>query len=95
MKFISVRHLRTSPKQVWKSLSDEREMVVTNNGRPIALLTPISDETLEDTVRALRRVRAMNAVQETQLSSIRKGTNKLTDEDIEAEISETRKARRR
>ena len=95
MKFISVRDLRTSPKQVWKSLSDEKEMVVTNNGRPIALLTPISDETLEDTVRALRRVRAMSAVQELQLASVRKGTDKLTEEEIEAEIIETRKVRRR
>jgi len=94
MKFISVRDLRTSPKQVWKSLSDEREMVVTNNGRPIALLTPISDETLEETVRALRRVRAMNAVQEMQLSSIRKGIDKLSEEEIKTEISQTRKARR-
>jgi len=95
MKFISVRDLRTSPRQVWKSLSDEKEMVVTNNGRPIALLTPISDETLEDTVRALRRVRAINAVQAMQLASIRKGTNKLTVEEIEAEIIETRKSRQR
>jgi antitoxin (DNA-binding transcriptional repressor) of toxin-antitoxin stability system len=95
MKFISVRDLRTSPKQIWKSLPDEKEMVVTNNGRPIALLTPISDETLEDTVRALRRVRAMNAVQDMQLSSIRKGKDELSEEEIEAEIVQTRKARRR
>ena len=95
MKFISVRDLRTSPKQIWKSLRDERELVVTNNGRPIALLTPISDETLEDTVRALRRVRAMNAVQEMQLSSIRTGKDVPSEEEIEAEIVQTRKARRR
>jgi len=95
MKFISVRDLRTSPKQIWKSLPDEKEMVVTNNGRPIALLTPISDETLEDTVRALRRVRAMNAVQDMQLSSVRKGKDELSEEEIEAEIVQTRKARRR
>ena len=50
MKFITVRDLRTSPAQVWKDLPEEQEMVITNNGKPIALLTPISDRNLEETL---------------------------------------------
>ena len=40
MKFITVRDFRTYPKKIWKELLDIQEMIVTNNGKPIALLTP-------------------------------------------------------
>ena len=46
MRFISVRDFRTSSPEIWKNLLAEREMIVTNNGKPIALLTPLTDKTL-------------------------------------------------
>ena len=91
MKFITVRDLRTSPAQVWKDLPVEQEMVITNNGKPIALLTPISDTNLEDTLSTIRRARAINAVKSLQQISIENKNNELTDEEIEAEIKATRK----
>ncbi len=90
MKFITVRDLRTSPAQVWKALPEEKEMVITHNGRPIALLTPISDENLEETIKAMRRSRAANAIRNMQLHSVKTGKSKLTDEEIEDEISQSR-----
>ena len=39
-------------------------MVITNNGKPIALLTPLSDENLEETLSAIRRARAANALRQ-------------------------------
>ncbi len=95
MKFISVRDLRTSPAKVWKTLSEEREMVITNNGRPIALLTPISDGNLEETIRAMRRARAANAIRNMQLNSVKTGKNRMTDKEIEDEIRQSRKDRSR
>jgi antitoxin (DNA-binding transcriptional repressor) of toxin-antitoxin stability system len=91
MKFITVRDLRTSPAQVWKDLPEEQEMVITNNGKPIALLTPISDTNLEDTLATIRRARAINAVKSLQQISLENKNNELTDEEIEAEIKATRK----
>ncbi len=93
MKFISVRDLRTSPAQVWKKLSEEKEMVITNNGRPIALLTPISDDNLEETIKAMRSARASNAIMNMQLHSVKTGKNRLTDEEIEYEIRQSREER--
>jgi len=95
MKFISVRDLRTSPAQVWKALPEAKEMVITNNGRPIALLTPVSDETLEDTVRAVRRAQAMNAIKEMQLYSAKTGASNMSVDEIDYEIRASRKSRRR
>lgn len=95
MKFITVRDLRTSPAQIWKTLPEEKEMVITNNGRPIALLTPISDENLEETIRAMRRSRVANAIRNMQLHSVKTGKSRMTDEEIEDEIRQSRKDRSR
>ena len=91
MKFITVRDLRTSPAQIWKQLPEEQEMVITNNGKPIALLTPLSDVNLEDTLKAVRTARAINAVKQMQEISMRNGNISLSDEDIQKEIKESRK----
>ena len=95
MKFITVRDIRTSPAQIWKQLPEEQEMVITNNGRPIALLTPISDQSLEQTLTAVRRARAMAAVQSMQQSARDLGLDALTEEEIDDEIRAARLERKR
>ena len=90
MKFITVRDIRTSPAQIWKQLPEEQEMVITNNGKPIALLTPLSDTNLEETVKAVRRARAINAVRTMQEISSRNGNSALSYEDINNEIKDYR-----
>jgi len=90
MKFVTVRDFRTSPSSIWKKLPSERELIITNNGKPIALLTPLSDETLEDTVFAVRRAKAINAVRKMQEISLSKGNDKMTSEEINAIIKDAR-----
>lgn len=92
MKFVTVRDFRTSPAQIWKQLPEEQEMVITNNGKPIALLTPLCDANIEDTLKAVRKARALNAVNSMQDISMRNGNSLLSDEEIENEISESRKS---
>ena len=90
MKFVTVRDFRTSPSGIWKKLPAERELIITNNGKPIALLTPLSDETLEDTVSAVRKAKAINAVRKMQEISVSLGNDKMKPEDINRIINETR-----
>jgi len=90
MKFVTVRDFRTAPANIWKKLSSERELIITNNGKPIALLTPLSDETLEDTVSAIRKAKAINAVRKMQETSLSLGNDKITLEDINAIIKQAR-----
>ena len=92
MKFLTVRDLRSKSAQIWKELTDEQEMVITNNGKPIALLTPLSDADLEDTVRAVRKARAINAVKKIREISLKNGTNSMSLDEIEKEIAESRKS---
>lgn len=95
MKFITVRDIRTSPAQIWKQLPEEQEMVITNNGRPIALLTPITDQSLEQTLSAVRRARAMAAVQNMQKRARDIGLDQMADDEIDEEIRAARRERKR
>jgi len=90
MKFVTVRDFRTSPSSIWKKLPSERELIITNNGKPIALLTPLNDETLEDTVSAVRKAKAINAVRKMQETSVSLGNDKMTIEEINSIIDDVR-----
>ena len=94
MKFVSVRELRLKPREIWKRLQTERDLIITSNGKPIALLTGLSEETLEKTLTALRRTRALLAMEEMQRISVELGLDKLSDEEIEAEVKAARSYRR-
>ena len=91
MKFITVRDFRTSPASIWKKLPSERELVITNNGKPIALLTPLNDETLEDTISAVRKAKAIIAMKKMQEISLSLGNDKMTLEEINAIIKDVRR----
>lgn len=95
MKFITVRDLRGRPTEVWTKLSRDKELVLTSNGKPIAILSAVSEDTLEGSLVALRHVRAIAAVESMQSRSVSVGTDALTLEEVNAEIKATRKARRR
>jgi antitoxin (DNA-binding transcriptional repressor) of toxin-antitoxin stability system len=91
MKFISVRDLRGKSAEVWKNLPGEREMVVTSNGRPIAILAAVSESNLEESISAFRQARAVEAVVSLQRRSLEQGNDSITAKEIEAEIQEVRK----
>ncbi|MDI6844444.1 MAG: type II toxin-antitoxin system prevent-host-death family antitoxin [Anaerosomatales bacterium] len=95
MKFISVRDLRAKSADIWRELQDEREMVITSNGRPVAILAAVSESNLEESLAAFRRARAIDAVATMQRRSVARGTDALSAEEIDAEIAAVRKARAR
>jgi len=95
MKFISVRDLRGKSAQVWKELPQEKEMIITSNGRPIAIIAAISDSNLEESLSAFRQARAVEAVASLQRRSVEMGNDKITMGEIDAEIKAVRKKRAR
>ena len=95
MKFLSVRDLKTKSSQVWKELAGQKEMIVTSNGRPIALLSSINENNLEQVLTAFRRARATNAVASIQYESTQKGTDKISMDEINAEIGAVRAKRKK
>jgi len=94
MKFLSVRELRGNSARIWRELPGEGEMVVTNHGHPVALLTAIDEDNIEQSLAAWRQVRATRAIAELQRASAERGTDRLSMADIDAEIKAVRQARR-
>ncbi len=95
MKFLSVRELKTKSSQVWRDLSLEKEMIVTSNGKPIAILSSVDEESLEEALTLFRRSRAAKAVASIQYESLQKGTDKIAIDEIDSEIATVRAARLR
>jgi antitoxin (DNA-binding transcriptional repressor) of toxin-antitoxin stability system len=93
MKFITVRDFRSRPAKVWKDLKKSDEMVLTSNGKPIALLTSVTEENLEDTLRVVRKAKAMTSVFSLQADSVAQGKDMLALADINREIAATRRSR--
>jgi antitoxin (DNA-binding transcriptional repressor) of toxin-antitoxin stability system len=95
MRFVSVRELRGNSAAIWKDLQNDGEMIITSNGKPIAILSPTSEDKVEESVRAIRRARALAAVSRMQRQSVLNGRNTIPADDIDAEITETRESGRR
>ena len=95
MKFISVRDFRIRPGDVWKQLKIYKDIIITSNGKPIAILNPVEDSNLESSITALRRARALLALEEIQKDSVVRGLDKITGDEIEEEIKAARLERNR
>ncbi|MCX5880893.1 MAG: type II toxin-antitoxin system Phd/YefM family antitoxin [Deltaproteobacteria bacterium] len=93
MKFLSVRDLRGKSAQVWKDLPNEREMIITSNGRPVAILAAINETNLEESLKAFRQARAVEAVASLQRRSVDQGIDRITMDEIDAEIKSIREKR--
>ena len=88
MDFLSVREFRASSRNIWRKLSEDGKMVITNNGKPTALLLDISNDDLEETLLTLRQARAMRLFNSLRADAERRGF--LSEKEIEAEIQAAR-----
>ena len=86
MKFVGIRDFRNKSAKVWEELNIEKEIIITSNGKPIAILSSTSEKNLEENLSAFRRSRAIKAVTELQKKSVEKGTDKITLDEINTEI---------
>jgi prevent-host-death family protein len=93
MRYVSVRDLNTKPKEVWSKVKED-DVVVTSNGKPIAILSEASEETIDRRLKALRRSRALLAIEEMQMLAAKRGLDRWADKEIESEIRAVRKSRR-
>ena len=88
MNFYSVRDLRTDTKSMWEQLSSGDEIVITNNGKPSALMIDIPEGAFDEVVQAVRQAKAMIALNSMRRKAAKAG--QLTDEEIEKIIAEVR-----
>ncbi|MCL1858676.1 MAG: type II toxin-antitoxin system Phd/YefM family antitoxin [Oscillospiraceae bacterium] len=92
MEFLTVRDFRASSKNVWDKLAQTGEIVVTNNGKPTALMLNIENGNFDELSRAIRQAKAMIALNSIREEAAERGF--LSDDEIEAEIQAYRQEKR-
>ena len=94
MNLVPVKALK-SPRSLREQLAREHELLITNNGRPMAIMLEIrEDEDPEVPLRAFREVRSRLALSRIREAAQRHGTDGMTLEEINAEIALVRADRR-
>lgn len=54
MNYLAVKDLKKT-KLLWEMLDSEKELVITKDGKPSALMISVSPETLDEFLREIRR----------------------------------------
>lgn len=93
MKFLSTRDLRNRPGFV-RELARKEDLVLTANGKPIALLLGVEEDELEETAKAIRQARAQRALSRMRRDAARRGMDKSSPAVIEAQIRAVRSKRK-
>ena len=78
-----------------KKLDQEKDLVITSNGRPIGVLTVANEDSLEDVLASLRAGRAQRAALTLRRGAVARGLNKWPDKDIQDVIRKGRQANRK
>ena len=88
MNFYSIRDLRTESKSMWADLSRGDEVILTNNGKPSAIMIDIPEGSFDEVVQAVRQAKAMIALNNMRQRAAREGFK--SDDEIEALVNEAR-----
>ncbi|MBN1270028.1 MAG: type II toxin-antitoxin system Phd/YefM family antitoxin [Kiritimatiellae bacterium] len=95
MKFMSVREFRSRTGQVRQMIKEGDDLVLTSAGRPVALVSPVNPDTLEEELMALRQARARAALEHLHVKSRASGKDKLSMREIDAIIADVRRKKPR
>ncbi|MBM3713892.1 MAG: type II toxin-antitoxin system Phd/YefM family antitoxin [Actinobacteria bacterium] len=91
MNFISVRELRNNPAKIWEKLKKDNDIIITSNGKPIAILNSIDNNEIETTLEILQRLRAIRALEDIQADSVKRGLDKMSDKEINDIVKKVRR----
>ena len=70
-------------------------MIITSNGRPVAILASVNESNLEESLSAFRQARAVDAVAALQRGSVIRGADTLSMDEIDVEVASVREKRTR
>lgn len=94
MNYLAVKDLK-APKLVRETLAVYGTAIVTNNGKPMAMLVDLAEgENPDQLAEAIRLARAHLALSDLRNASRRNGTDMLTLNEINEEIRAVRAERK-
>lgn len=88
MDFVTVRDFRSSSRSIWNKVNKGSEVVVTNNGKPAALLISIPEGGLEETLADIRQAKAMRSFNKMRQEAVARGF--MSDDEINEIIGKAR-----
>ena len=94
MKILPYRVLRNRPGEFEETLASEGTVILEKNGEQIALVLDATKQTIESLVRLASQVKALAALSEIRRQSRERGLDKLSAEEIRAEIEAVRASHR-
>jgi antitoxin (DNA-binding transcriptional repressor) of toxin-antitoxin stability system len=94
MKTVTIRDFRTRPRAVREALAREEDAVLTANGKPLAIMLPVTAETFDEALDLVHRMRALRAIRDIRLRAAQTGANKLTMSQIDKIIAKSRSERK-
>ncbi len=89
MNYLAVKDLKKT-RELWSSLETEKELIITRDGKPSAIMVSITPEIAEESLIEIRK-----ALFSISLSRTRKKGNlkPITNREIDSIISESRESR--
>ena len=90
MEFHSAKEMKTNTKAIWEKLAEDNDVVITNNGKPCALMIGIPEGRFDETVRIIRQAKTIAAMNRIRNNAKRNGF--MSDEEITEAISEAKQA---
>lgn len=92
VKFVSTRVLRNRPGEVQALLRDD-DVVLTANGKPVAILVGVDEDQLDQTAEAVRQAKARLALSRMRRHATARGLTRLRPGAIRTEIRAVRAGR--
>ena len=92
MKFFSTTDLQKDMKNVWTILKKEKEVMITVNGKPSAMLIESNEDSFEELRLNLIRARFTKTLSDSNRRARQNGLDKLSMEEIDEIIDEIHKA---
>jgi len=94
MKLIAIQDLK-QPRQLKQRLLAEKELLLTSDGRPVAVLVNVdASEDPETLIQSIRDARSRLALSRVREAAARSGAARASLAEINREIAATRMARR-
>lgn len=93
MTYMAVNELKRS-KNLWLRLANDKEVIVTRDGKPCAILVGVTPQTVEEDLGAVRRALFSAAVSRVRQAAAEKGRG-LTDNQIAAVVRRSRRERKK
>ena len=94
MKFVTIRELRQNTHKLKDALKKSGKIVLTSNGKPIALVMPVDELSMEEELIALRQAEAHMALERIRAKAKARGLDKLSFAEIDRIIAESRRERK-